>query len=178
MTTMMPTSTMASVTSTATGQAATVGAPEVRVAVQAALAEVHPAIAEFLVLPDLVPWEIRIPDSSETWRMVRERLYPVLRGRPRTAADLAYQFIDFGPIVVRADSMFFTIRAGSESICRISPTDPGFWTSIHSSVQYSAGRQYKSQLWLPAVQGYGGHTDGWCVGPRKPKPPTKARRAP
>ena len=71
--------------------------------------------------------------------MVRERLYPVLRGRPRTAADLAYQFIDFGPIVVRADSMFFTIRAGSESICRISPTDPGFWTSIHSSVQYSAG---------------------------------------
>ena len=167
---------LASVTSTVTGQQATVGAPEVRIAVQAALAEVHPAIAEFLVLPDLVPWEIRIPDSSETWRMVRERLYPVLRGRPRTAADLAYQFIDFGPIVVRADSMFFSIRAGSESICRISPTDPGHWTSIHSSYQYSAGRQYKSRRWLPAVQGYGGYTDGWCVGPRKPKPSTKARR--
>ena len=111
-------------------------------------------------------WEIGIPDTADAaWRKARAGLQAILHSRPRRRSDHSYRSLQFGPLLIRGDSLFGSFTYSWNDYCPPSPTlvmpAGGGWSGGSSSSKLVSVRQ--SGHWQDPVIRGGDETDGGCL---------------
>ena len=113
------------------------------------------AIAAGAVAKEPRPWQISVPDSTvQIWQTVKSRFYSVLHARPTSSADTVGDFVTFGAIRVRGDSLFSGITVGQVVRCGRR------WVASGTSTELTSVRS--NGMWLQPSDGYIEITEGFC----------------
>ena len=102
------------------------------------------------------PWRIAIDSSSQEWLTAAERIHLLLGSRPPVAADTLIEFLTFGPVLIRGDSLFASFEIGSQWRC------PGSSRSATTSAHHSIVGFRQSGAWVGAKTLEVVIGDGFC----------------
>ena len=102
------------------------------------------------------PWRITIDSSSQEWRTAASRIHLLLSSRPPVATDTLIEFLTFGPIQIRGDSLFTSFDIGSTRRC------PGNSRSATTSAHHSIVAFRQAGSWIGAKTLEVVIGDGFC----------------
>ena len=102
------------------------------------------------------PWRIVIDSSSQEWRTAAERIHLLVGSRPPVATDTLIEFLTFGAVLIRGDSLFASFEIGTHRRCPGS-SRPATTSAHHSIVGFRQAGSWVGAKTLEVVIG-----DGFC----------------